>query len=260
MANIVKRPSKQTVQYEDIEPMFGQKFGKLTVLPIVFIEDIRDENGKIINSKRQYVLKCKCDCGNYYYANRLQLLNDRVHSCGCEKKQRLSEINATYSKKYSDCDSQPTSKYNQLYHSWGAMRHRCLSENDIHYKNYGGRGITIYEDWLNYEKFKEWALQSGWQPNLTIDRIDYNGNYEPSNCRWITQKEQTNNTSGNKMITYNGKTQSLAMWCEELNLPYGRTKARFNACDMTPEEAFERRLYESHESYLLRKACEAVED
>ena len=246
----------RTVEYTDIEKMFGQRFGKLVVLPYCFVEDIRDTDGKIIPSKRQYILKCQCDCGNIYYANRFQLLNDKLHSCGCEKSQRMVQMNKTYSQKYSDCDSQSTSKYNQLYNSWSAMKNRCLSVNNTHYEYYGGRGITICDEWLDYENFKSWALQNGWDNNLTIDRIDYNGNYEPNNCRWITQKEQTNNTSFNKMITYHNKTQSLAMWCEELGLNYGRIKARLNSCEMSVEEAFERRLYESHESYLIRKACE----
>ena len=75
----------RTVEYADIEKMFGQRFGKLVVLPCCFVEDIRDTDGKIISSKRQYILKCQCDCGNTYYANRFRLLNDKLHSCGCEK-------------------------------------------------------------------------------------------------------------------------------------------------------------------------------
>lgn len=244
----------KSVQYEDIERIFGQKFGKLTALPICFVEDIQ-ENGKINPHKRKYIIKCKCDCGNYYYTNKDQLLNDKVHSCGCEKSQRLSEMNSFYSQKYEDKDSQPSSLYNSLYHSWTAMKHRCLSENDEHYEYYGGRGIVIYDDWLDYNKFKQWALQNGWKNGLTIDRKDFNGNYEPSNCRWVTMKTQHNNTSRSKMLTYHGKTQSLRLWCDELHLDYGKTKARINACDMTVEEAFERLPYESHEAFLIRKAC-----
>lgn len=244
----------RNIEYSDIEQMFGKRFGKLVVLPFCFVEDVQNTDGKIIAKKRKYILKCQCDCGNTYYTNHNQLLNDRVHSCGCEKKQRLSEMNKQMSK-YDNADSQSYSPYNKLYHSWCAMKHRCLFSNDEHYKYYGGRGITIYQEWLDYNNFKEWALNNGWNNNLTIDRIDYNGNYEPNNCRWITQKEQTNNTGNNKMLTYKNKTQSLSMWCEELNLPYDRTKQRLNECGMTVEEAFERKLYESHEAYLIRKAC-----
>lgn len=87
------RKSKRGIQYKDIESMFGNKYGKLTVLPIVYVEDVRDINDEIDIHKRKYILKCKCDCGNYYYANRLQLLSDKVHSCGCEKSQRLAQMN-----------------------------------------------------------------------------------------------------------------------------------------------------------------------
>jgi len=248
------KKSKRGIQYEDIESMFGKKYGKLTVLPIVYVEDIRDANGEIDIHKRKYILKCKCDCGNYYYANRLQLLSDKVHSCGCEKAQRLAQMNRE-NKKYEDSDSQTSSIYNNLYNSWHAMCHRCLNSNDVHYQYYGGRGITVTEEWLDYNNFKEWALKNNWNSELTIDRIDSNGNYEPSNCRWVDMDVQHNNTRRNKILNYKGKTQSLADWVRELHLDYSSTKARL-ALGMSTEEAFERKKYESREEYLRRKDTE----
>ena len=112
------------------------------------------------------------------------------------------------------------------------MKLRCYNPKCKDYKRYGGRGIKICKEWndreiviisgVRYTKgylaFKKWALENGYQDNLTIDRIDVNGDYEPSNCRWATKKEQCNNTRRNRYITYKGKTQSFAKWQEELNI------------------------------------------
>lgn len=251
---------RQVVQYEEIEKLFDKRFGRLTVLPCCFVEDIQDSNGKIIPNKRKYILKCKCDCGNYYYTSRMNLLLDKVHSCGCLHSEITAEKNRLSSTKYSDADSQSYSKYNGLYHSWSAMKNRCTSESNVKYKYYGGRGITICDEWSDYENFKSWALSNGWKEGLTLDRIDSDKNYEPSNCRWVTMKTQQNNKRNNKMLTYKGKTQTLSEWVDELGLNYDRVKARLNDCNMTVEEAFERRLFESHDSYMIRKACEEAEE
>ena len=126
------------------------------------------------------------------------------------------------------------SKLNQVYVS---MKQRCYNPKHDHYKFYGARGITICDEWLNpeiihlgcrgrftkgYQAFKEWALKNGFEEGLTIDRIDVNGNYEPSNCRWITLKEQCNNTRRNHIVTYKGKTQTLTQWSEELGFNYSK--------------------------------------
>lgn len=106
----------------------------------------------------------------------------------------------------------------RLYHIWHGMKRRCLNPQHNHYKYYGGRGISIHEDWLDFEVFEQWALANGYAEDLSIDRIDNNGNYCPENCRWATRKEQMNNTSFNKMITYNGVTKSITDWSIETGL------------------------------------------
>ena len=143
------------------------------------------------------------------------------------------------------------SKLNKVYVS---MKQRCYNPKHDHYKYYGARGITICDEWLNpeiihlgcrgrftkgYQAFKEWALENGYADNLTIDRIDVNGNYEPSNCRWITLKEQSNNTRRNHLVTYKGKTQTLTQWSEELGFNYNRVKMRLNKLHWSVEKAFE---------------------
>lgn len=114
----------------------------------------------------------------------------------------------------------------RLYHVWYGMMYRCYNPNCEGYKNYGGRGIVICDEWRNdYFAFKKWAYESGYDDKApkgvcTIDRIDVNGNYEPSNCRWATTIQQGRNTRRNLLVTYNGETKPLSEWCEELNLKY----------------------------------------
>lgn len=99
-----------------------------------------------------------------------------------------------------------------------AMKRRCLNPNCYEYKDYGGRGITICDEWMEFKPFYEWAMKNGYSDNLTIDRIDNNGNYEPNNCRWADWYMQANNTRTNRFLTYNGKTQTVAEWARELNI------------------------------------------
>ena len=115
----------------------------------------------------------------------------------------------------------------RLYGIWGNMKKRCYEEKCDRYKDYGGRGITICEEWLNdFDIFADWAHANGYECGLTIDRTDNDGNYEPSNCRWITKREQNLNKRQNRQITYKGKTKPLKVWCDELNLPYDATHNR----------------------------------
>lgn len=124
-------------------------------------------------------------------------------------------------------------KHTRLQSIFSGMKTRCYNSNCKSYKNYGGRGITICEEWNNrelipqednitkgFKAFKKWALENGYSDELTLDRIDPNGNYEPSNCRWVSRKEQCNNKTNNHYITYKGKTQSISKWAEELDIGY----------------------------------------
>ena len=109
------------------------------------------------------------------------------------------------------------------------MKIRCYNKNSKNYKNYGGRGIIICEECLKYETFYEWAKNNGYKENLTIDRIDVNGNYEPQNCRWATLKEQANNKRNNLFFTINGITKTQAQWCKEYNIPVTNVRRRLNS-------------------------------
>lgn len=126
----------------------------------------------------------------------------------------------------------------KIYHVWQSMKHRCYLKSDTNYYKYGARGITVCDEWWNsFEAFYNWAIENGYEEGLSIDRIDNNGNYEPSNCRWVTRRVQANNTRRNKLITYAGKTQSLPNWCRELNLNYKTVRTRIGAYKWSVEKA-----------------------
>ena len=118
-------------------------------------------------------------------------------------------------------------KVNRLYRIWCNMRYRCEKEYNTHYDRYGGRGIKVCDEWSSFEVFERWARSNGYSDNLTIDRIDNNGNYEPDNCRWVDMVTQSRNKENSRMITYNGETLHIMDMAEKYNLPYGVVRARY---------------------------------
>lgn len=141
------------------------------------------------------------------------------------------------------------------------MKTRCYEPNCKSYKYYGGKGVGICTEWLNdYYSFEKWAYSSGYKDGLSIDRIDNNGWYSPNNCRWVTVKEQANHTSRNHLITYKGKTQSLALWCDELGLCYNKVKIRINRRHWSVEKAFETDGYASLKMITYNNKTQSVAD
>lgn len=137
-------------------------------------------------------------------------------------------------------------KHEHLYQIWCGMKQRCCNPNNKNYARYGGRGIIICEEWLNdYSAFRKWSMENGYEDNgeLSIDRIDNNGNYEPSNCRWTNVIVQANNRRSNVLITHNGKTQTLREWSEETGICMDNLYYRYRA-GRTPEEIL--RKYDVH--------------
>ena len=112
----------------------------------------------------------------------------------------------------------------RLWKIWASMHERCELESHVHYRNYGGRGICVCEEWSDYLPFAKWARANGYAENLSIDRINIDGNYEPSNCRWVTMKEQQNNKRNNHIIEYNGKRYTLTQLAEMVGI--GKTTLR----------------------------------
>lgn len=126
-----------------------------------------------------------------------------------------------------------------LYTIFHSMKGRCYNTNSASYKNYGGRGIKICEEWLNnFELFYHWAINNGWRKGLEIDRINVNGNYCPNNCRFVPRILNARNTTKNKPITYNGQTKCLSDWCHLLNMNYSTMYSRIIVKKLSPEEAF----------------------
>ena len=167
----------------------GQRFGKLTVL-----QREGSKNGHV-------TWKCQCDCGNIIVVRSCHLASGKQSTCGCKKKIGLHVTHGMTG--------------TRLYRIWRNMKSRCFNKEIKAYKDYGGRGITVCEEWKNsFETFHDWSMANGYADNLTIDRIYVNGNYEPSNCRWVTRSEQSINKTDNHYITFNGETKTLAEWAK----------------------------------------------
>lgn len=106
----------------------------------------------------------------------------------------------------------------RIYNIWNGMIGRCTHESYPSYKNYGAKGISVCEAWQSFETFYEWAMANGYADNLTLDRQNNSGNYEPSNCKWSTMKEQQNNRKDNRVISFDGKTKTISQWAEETGI------------------------------------------
>lgn len=180
----------------------NQKFGRLRAL-----------NYEYSKHKKHY-WKCECDCGNNVIVCASQLSSGKTKSCGCLRKEVAKQ---TAMQTHTTHGLTRT----KIYNIWSGIKKRCYKENYVHYKNYGGRGITVCEEWKNdFINFYNWAIENGYKDNLTIDRINVNGNYEPSNCRWITIKEQQNNKRNNIFLTHNGTTKSIYEWSKITGIKY----------------------------------------
>lgn len=133
----------------------------------------------------------------------------------------------------------------RLYKSWKNMRTRCNNKNNKRYKDYGGRGIKICNEWDNYLNFRSWAMANKYTDNLTLERTDNNKGYYPDNCKWATYKEQGNNTRKNHNITYNGETKTMQEWADYIGINYCTLRSRINLCGWAPEKALELLMNES---------------
>ena len=235
-----------TLAKKDEIDIVGLKYGRLTVLQK---DGIR---AKPCGKTNIYWL-CKCDCGNYATASTSDLRSGNTKSCGCLKKENAFKVGNKPKMKHEQ--SRKMKDYNKteyfhnqskmhgysrtrLYNIWQAMKTRCYNPNHRHYKDYGARGIRVCTEWEHdFLAFRKWALENGYAENLSIDRIDNNGNYEPSNCKWTSSKEQSNNKRTSHLITFNGKTQTMAEWAEEIGISYNTLEGRINELGWSVEKA-----------------------
>lgn len=170
------------------EDLTGQRFGRLTVIEFV------PADGK----KSKW--KCRCDCGNITIVRRGDLKKGKTTSCGCFRREMRIKENTIHN-----------ATNTRIYRIWQGMKQRCFYSDSMYFKHYGGRGITVCNEWKNdFKAFYDWAMSNGYDDTLTIDRIDSNGNYCPENCRWVDMKTQCRNRRSNTMVKYEGEKVSLA--------------------------------------------------
>lgn len=199
----------------------GLKFGDLTV-----IKQIEDQG-----DKTQWL--CLCSCGEETTAITNKLTSGRKKMCpACAQSRKRKTTTHGMSK-------------TRIYEIWCGMKKRCNNKSEKSYPRYGGRGISVCREWEeDFGKFYEWAMSNGYDESLSIDRIDPNGNYEPSNCRWITMDAQSKNKRNNIVIEHCGEYKILADWCKEYGINYRRASQRYRSlskrgiADITLEQIF----------------------
>lgn len=178
-----------------VKNLKGETFGLLTVIKET--------------DKKGFWL-CECQCGNTTIVRRSQLISGKTKSCGCLKKKTrlLSGFNESVSN-------------TRLYKIWSEMKIRCYNPKNKSYPRYGGRGIRVCDEWLNsYKAFYDWAISHGYGDELSIDRKDVNGNYEPNNCRWVDDFIQSRNKRNSNTYTYNGQTLCMVDWASFFDINY----------------------------------------
>lgn len=162
----------------------GHRYGRLVAVSY---------EGK--DNQKQALWKCICDCGNEVITRGSSLRAGVTQSCGCLNIDKSTDRLVSHNKTHGEFGT-------RLYRVWAAMLNRCRNPKHNRYQHYGGRGIRVCDEWMKYENFKEWAMSAGYDPNAprgacTIDRIDVDGNYEPSNCRWVDSSMQAKNKRRN---------------------------------------------------------------
>lgn len=191
----------------------GKQFGHLVV-----VEHCGSKNNRMLWT-------CRCECGNVTEVDTHSLTSGNTKSCGCRKYGgRLSHGEAK--------DSQT-----RLYRIWSGMKNRCANESHIGFHLYGGKGIRVCDEWKSFENFRNWANQNGYNDSLTIDRIDSSRNYEPNNCRWVTYKKQSNNTTRNHFVTAFDTIKTISEWSDVFGVPQRTIAARVNLLGWCPEDA-----------------------
>lgn len=175
------------------EDFTGRRFGRLVVL----------QELESVNYRRRMLVKC--DCGNEKDVRLSHLTGGLIVSCRCVQKERIIQLSVTH-----NLHNHP------LYSLWNGIKMRCYNPNRKSFKNYGGRGIKMYDLWKrDFQSFYDWSIKNGWKKGLQIDRIDNNGWYSPDNCRFVTAKINSRNRRNNVILEMNGHKKTMAEWSEQ---------------------------------------------
>lgn len=204
-----------------LHDLSGQRFGRLTVFE------------RAENKGKQTAWLCKCDCGKIVAVMGWNLRTGNTKSCGCWRDEKVPQVNKELNTRHGE-------SHTKLHKAWCNMRYRCFNAKCKFYDIYGGRGITICDEWSNYEAFRDWSLANGFAEGLSLDRIDVNGDYCPENCRWVSEKVQQNNKRDNNYLTFNGATHTIQEWADITGIGWSTIKERLKN-GWTVDEALTRK-------------------
>ncbi len=190
----------------------GTRYGKLVVLS-------RAENYVQPNGRTYPMWQCKCECGTQITALGTNLTRGRTRSCGCLRAEMVS-----------DSFTKHGMSKTRLYRIWTKLKHRCYNPKNKSYKDYGGRGIAVCDEWLHdFKAFYDWAMANGYRDDLSIDRIDSDKGYSQDNCRWANSKGQVRNRRTTRYVTVNGVTKPLAEFCDRYGIDYHKAHRRIQS-------------------------------
>ena len=214
--DVVER-NKLKAKYND-ESWRGKKFGSLMVIGFEHVGN-------------SWYWVCKCDCGIEKSYNPYKVINGKTKTCGCGKIARCHSMTEKYRVKHSG-------RRERLYYIWRGMKERCHNPHNKDYGSYGAKGVRVCDEWWNdYIAFREWAIENGYANNLTIDRVNPRGDYEPTNCRWLSASLQNRNKRNTVKIELNGESIPLVEVCEQRGLKYVSVYARIFRRGVPPEQA-----------------------
>lgn len=205
-----------------LEDLTGQRFGRLTVI-------------ERAPSNTQTRWKCRCDCGNEVSVLANNLKRGHTISCGCYREESRVKVKTTHGYTHT-----------RIYGVWGKIKGRCYQKNNPSYPRYGGRGITMCDEWRDHpESFIKWAYENGYDENAeygecTVDRIDNNKGYSPENCRIVDMKTQSNNRRSNLWIEHNGESKTLSQWADTFGTDPMRLRYYLVDRGMTIQEALDK--------------------
>ena len=207
-----------------MKDLAGMKFGRLSVIRYVPSTDTR----------HNYFL-CSCECGKEKVCRADHLESGRSRSCGCLKSEKAAEAGRGFGERVKKHGHKSDFVTTPTYCTWQSMKARCFDKNHKYFKNYGARGITVCETWMEFPAF---LSDMGERPSgKTLERLDNNGNYEPGNCTWATPKQQSRNKRTNRMIEAFGKSTTIAELAEEHGITYNALYGRIVTHGMRPEDA-----------------------